>query len=1110
MKIILLSSLLSLASGLSCPDGQVGEPPDACRECDQHTDCYGRGTPIAIKNNTCICHCSNKWKGQNCGQCDDKYDQSTCSSCNTGRVAPPDCVVCNVLNFCDKGGSEAKVVNSEGQETCKCMCRNNWAGEKCNICPNEFSEGSDCSQCNPGWKPASDGGCKKCTRSNDCSGRGDPSEHDPGCVCECDAGYKPPDCLERIDETFSEVASFRKQLPFADPIVAFAAIQQSGIAVRKTGLTIVDLNSKTTTDQVVRGTFTFPSDWSVDETASIPLIEVRRNLDGMDLVAIMFPSKGVLFIDFTILSNITLLATAPVSGITSFVWRSSSSELTAGDTFIDFTWAEPPDKGGIATKRVSLGTTRTYPITNRISTSGSHAVVRSDDDVVKGRDLYIINDNNDLLILESDLSFGIRVIGKTPDALPMHQPRLQFIFYEETTSKQVWLFALTPATILGYQLFESGWQLVATLESGRSGNQSFMTIADVQFRGNIMKKDSLSTSLFITDPEFGISKLKIRTLRRDDFPDEIFSCSDTNSRPGILVYTTDLRLIATCLKSNDTAQMLTVVSENQAVTVQTFQPDSGDAGVIASNKESIRLPIVVSCLVCLLLTAIACILKLRSDISKPLPFRGSLLNSDQLVEVSPANPIGREIPWGEFSNLLLVGEGNSGCVFKALYAVTGETVALKESKKKLDEHFTNEINILCSLVQKDILMLYGWARNEGSLYMITEFCSRGCLDKFVNTNTMGREAIALSMGSIASALGYIHGRKLAHCDVAARNILVNESFSFKLADMGLMTEQDTCITKPIAVAWSPPESLSSVRIATQYHDVWSFGCLLYEVLTGRYPFSHIPRQPSGSKHKRLSLIRLAIVKGDLPQKPESCSAVTEAIWEQVILKCWNRDPKRRLTTEQIISNLKTIRDEFSIDSLPLINAVSATPSSSEVGVYSSGNHYTTGQDCTGDDLVYSLYTDLDLHVSPDPQHIHHQYDYGLPDDSEQLPETRKSAFMDETEAEYLYTRMQSDTIRGAENIDQSVGCATETVHYLYTRMASDSDSAQSPAQNKVTSPASNPPTGFKSVVPLFSLSGAASSQRSGHITSVEDPEYDYEVCDDDDDDDGEDSIKVIT
>ena len=1012
MRLLLLIMSSVLVWGESCPEGKVGVPPN-CGNCNVNKDCNGRGKSVSITNNACLCKCNDMWSGQNCGHCDDKFDQQTCASCNMGRVQYPECIVCDVRTFCSQGAQSTKI--SSDLNSCKCICRNHWDGQMCDQCLDQHSVQSDCSKCKPGWKPVQPNDiCIKCSRKDDCSGRGEPSERSDDCVCNCDEGFRPPDCRQRTSDIPTEIISFRRKLPIIEPVIALAVLQKNGIAVYKSGVSIIDLNSETSDDKVITGTLTFPQEMFINEANSIPVIETRHNLEGRDIAAILSPGKGILFIDVTIPTNVTLLLTVPIQDITCFAWRDENI-ASLGDSFIDFTWASSEvEKGGFATQRVSLGISpRRYPITNRFATRGSHAVVHSIK-TVSERDLIIVNDKRDFLLLEINTGNLISV-SALQEAISAYEPRLQLAWVEHAITTRQWIYALTPIAVLGFELEEKTWLLESSSESRRTGSHSLMTVADIKTEGNIIRHDESHPTIIITDSETGIAMLKDVTLTRDDYSEELFNCFSTTSKPGVLEYAalrgpSNRGLVFTCEIHNETSftQDITVMGENQGIFVHTPLPEQKVDLKTSSSQMSVKLPVIVSCLLCMFLSAVVCIVKLRSDISKrqiKSPLRGSLLEAEHCTEITPINPIGREIPWNEFSNLLLVGEGNSGCVFKALYAVTQETVALKESKKKLDEHFISEINTLCSLVQKDILMLYGWARNDNSLFMITEFCSRGCLDTFVGTNIIGRESIALSMGSTASALAFIHGRKLAHCDVAARNILVNERFSFKLADMGLMTEQDTCITKPIAVAWSPPESLSSVRIATQFHDVWGFGCLLYEILTGKYPFHHIPKQP-GSKHNRLSIIRLAIVRGELPKRPTTCSPIAEAIWDNVILKCWSKDPKNRLSMEQIIFNLKTIREEYSIDSLPLLQPITTSSMSSlDTNVYTSGNQYGTGHDATGDELVYSLYTDLDLNVSSEniqsnPQQQELQYDYSDLHDE----------VCDSETPEYCYSRMQSDTL----------------------------------------------------------------------------------------------------
>eukprot|EP01059_Diplonema_ambulator_P005783 TRINITY_DN15571_c0_g1_i1.p1 TRINITY_DN15571_c0_g1~~TRINITY_DN15571_c0_g1_i1.p1 ORF type:complete len:1197 (+),score=178.03 TRINITY_DN15571_c0_g1_i1:286-3591(+) len=290
------------------------------------------------------------------------------------------------------------------------------------------------------------------------------------------------------------------------------------------------------------------------------------------------------------------------------------------------------------------------------------------------------------------------------------------------------------------------------------------------------------------------------------------------------------------------------------------------------------------------------------------------------------------ISWSDLSCLEHVAEGVSGYVFRAVYEVTKEVVAVKEAKNTDSKTFINEMNLLCSLRQRDILLFYGWTQQEGKLYMVTEYCAHGALTDY-NYDTP-RETAALSLLAISRALAYIHDRGLVHMDVAARNVFVDEKKSFKLGDMGLMKVIGSEIGGPVPVAWSPPEALDAGtrRTAQTQRDVWAFGCLVYEVLEGKQPYWDVV---SGNEAESLDKVATAIQSGIRPLKPRTLGPLGEVLWSRVVLNCWIDNPSQRCTMHDVITTLTAI------EASPLA-AVDRSSSTVELhGVQQRGNPYVT-------------------------------------------------------------------------------------------------------------------------------------------------------------------------
>ena len=155
-------------------------------------------------------------------------------------------------------------------------------------------------------------------------------------------------------------------------------------------------------------------------------------------------------------------------------------------------------------------------------------------------------------------------------------------------------------------------------------------------------------------------------------------------------------------------------------------------------------------------------------------------------------------------------------------------------------------------------------------------------------------------------MSYLHSKRCIHRDLAARNVLIDKNLVAKIADFGLARSVnandyyrksgDGCLP----VRWMSPESIFQ-RTYTTKSDVWSFGVLLWEILTyGGEPYAAIPIE---------SLLKLLKV-GYRLERPLTSS---EQMYG-VMLDCWNEDPSMRPSFEVL-----KIRPELNPGSVPNFN-----------------------------------------------------------------------------------------------------------------------------------------------------------------------------------------------
>merc|ERR1719394_488356 len=165
----------------------------------------------------------------------------------------------------------------------------------------------------------------------------------------------------------------------------------------------------------------------------------------------------------------------------------------------------------------------------------------------------------------------------------------------------------------------------------------------------------------------------------------------------------------------------------------------------------------------------------------------------------------------------------------------------------------------------NIINLMGVCTQDGPLYVIVEYAEHGCLRDFlrghandINNCATGNEGyerpnsakpqtitekqLVSFARQVAKGMEYLGSMKCVHRDLAARNVLVSSDLVVKIADFGLARDVNkNDYYKKIGDGWLPvrwmaPEALFQRRYSTQ-SDVWSFGVLLWEIMTlGASPY----------------------------------------------------------------------------------------------------------------------------------------------------------------------------------------------------------------------------------------------------------------------------------
>lgn len=207
---------------------------------------------------------------------------------------------------------------------------------------------------------------------------------------------------------------------------------------------------------------------------------------------------------------------------------------------------------------------------------------------------------------------------------------------------------------------------------------------------------------------------------------------------------------------------------------------------------------------------------------------------------------------GRYHILEQLGEGGMATVYKAFDTRLERDVAIKiirrgafpeEQLERILARFEREAKSLAKLSHPNIVKVYDYGEHAGSPYLVLEFLSGGTLKQKLGQPLPWQEALTL-MQPIVDALAYAHERKIVHRDIKPSNVLLTEKGQPLLTDFGIAKILDwedgqTLTGTGVGVGtpeYMAPEQGMGKEIDTRA-DVYALGVVLYELLTGKKPYT---------------------------------------------------------------------------------------------------------------------------------------------------------------------------------------------------------------------------------------------------------------------------------
>jgi tetratricopeptide (TPR) repeat protein len=178
-----------------------------------------------------------------------------------------------------------------------------------------------------------------------------------------------------------------------------------------------------------------------------------------------------------------------------------------------------------------------------------------------------------------------------------------------------------------------------------------------------------------------------------------------------------------------------------------------------------------------------------------------------------------------------LGEGGMGEVFRAVDTRLGRAVAVKTAHDRFSARFEREARAISSLNHPHICTLY----DVGPNYLVMELVEGETIAARLKSGPLPVKTALLYASQIAAALAEAHGKGVIHRDLKPGNIMIAKS-GVKVLDFGLAkSEQDESVTISRMVMGTPAYMAPEQREAKPSDartDIYSFGCVLYEMLTG--------------------------------------------------------------------------------------------------------------------------------------------------------------------------------------------------------------------------------------------------------------------------------------
>lgn len=231
---------------------------------------------------------------------------------------------------------------------------------------------------------------------------------------------------------------------------------------------------------------------------------------------------------------------------------------------------------------------------------------------------------------------------------------------------------------------------------------------------------------------------------------------------------------------------------------------------------------------------------------------------------------------------------------------------------RLEQIFTNEVTTLSILQHRNIIKFVAACKKPPVLCVITEYLSGGSVRSFLHK----REGQLLPISqvirmalNIASGMEYLHMKGVIHRDLKSENLVLGDDGVVKILDFGVSCFESHCdynADDPGTYRWMAPEMLCH-KPYTKMVDVYSFGIVLWELLT-----AHVPYEEMGAVQAAFCVLH----KGMRPSIPQDCPPALG----DLMRNCWSAEPNERPEFWEIMRALTICEQSLNASEIPTLES----------------------------------------------------------------------------------------------------------------------------------------------------------------------------------------------